>query len=411
MLGEYKGWVYLPIEVKVREADAKLLVAYYAAIKGYIVVIGDHYMVENAADQLPKGIFFSKGYPHGFRKRVITRASQNGHRIVELDEEGLLIKDTMYLQDRMLKNMLQLVTKEFCWGPYQYEVISKAYPDLAKRCVVVGNPRFDLLTPKFKQIYDKEVQLLRKKYGDFTLINTRFTQYNNARGKLDTPFYKYIKQLYYYFIDLVKELSERFPNETFIVRPHPGEDIRSYHKIFSNEKNVRVIHEGNIVKWLMASKAIIHNGCTSAMEGYYLDKPVISYIPTKETQHEIPNQLGIRVSTINQVCEALEQINNQTSKQPKTKILDLYCHWDKNKYAYHSILDTLNDIAIPTKDITGRLVIDRGVLTKSMRKRRFLLTKQEIEDFFSLLDGIEDSLSELEIVPIGQNLYKIKALS
>ncbi|WP_010097600.1 surface carbohydrate biosynthesis protein [Ornithinibacillus scapharcae] len=409
-MGEYKGWLYIPIEVKVRERDAKLLVAYYAAREGYIVIIGDHYMVENAADKLPKGIFYSKGYPHGFRKRVLTRASQNGHRIVELDEEGLLIKDTMYLQDRMLKNMLQLVTKEFCWGPNQYEVISKAYPDLAKKCVIVGNPRFDLLTPKYKQIYNKEAQLLRNKYGDFILINTRFTQYNNARGKMDTPYYKYIKQLYYYFIDLIKELSERFPNETFILRPHPGEDIRSYHKIFSNEKNVRVIHEGNIVKWLMAAKVIIHNGCTSAIEGYYLDKPVISYIPTKETKLEIPNQLGIRASTINEVCKAIEQINNQAYTMPKPEVLDLYCYWQKDKYAYHSIIEAFDDIAIPTRDISGRFVIDRGVLTKSMRKRRFSLTKQEIEDFFSLLDGIEGSLNELEIVPIGQNLFKIKAL-
>ena len=63
-----KKWLYLPIEVKVRELDAKLLLSYYALREGYRVVLGEHQMVELAANTLPKGVFFSKGYTHGYGK-------------------------------------------------------------------------------------------------------------------------------------------------------------------------------------------------------------------------------------------------------------------------------------------------------------------------------------------------------
>ncbi|MFS0674444.1 surface carbohydrate biosynthesis protein [Ornithinibacillus sp. 179-J 7C1 HS] len=409
---EYKSWLYLPIEVKVRELDAKLLLAYHAARKGYLVVIGDHYMVENASDQLPEGIFFSKGYPHGFRKRVITRASQNGHRIVELDEEGLLIQADRYIQDRMKRDMLKLIDKELCWGEFQHDVISKAYPDLASKCHIVGNPRFDLLTPRYRQLYEPDVQVLKEKHKEFILINTRFSLYNTPRGKVDSPHFKSIKQLYYYFIDLVKDLSERFPNETFIIRPHPGEDMQSYRKSFSTANNVKVVHEGNIIKWLLATKLIIHNGCTSAIEGFYLNKPVISYLPVESTSKEVPNQLGERLRTVDEVSKVMKELNVKTGRVNSPKVMAPYCRWKEGEYAYDIIIHHCNEIAIPAQDIPVRqkLIIDRGIMTKQKRKRRFSLTQQEIQDFFLKINQVENLNSNLDIEPIGQNLFKIKAL-
>ncbi len=53
-------WLYLPVEVKVRELDAKLLLSYYAIQQGYQVIIGDHPVVEESTSYLPAGIFFIK---------------------------------------------------------------------------------------------------------------------------------------------------------------------------------------------------------------------------------------------------------------------------------------------------------------------------------------------------------------
>ena len=37
--------------------------------------------------------------------------------------------------------------------------------------------------------------------------------------------------------------------------------------------------EGNVVPWLLACSMLIHNGCTTAVEGYILKRPVIAYVP------------------------------------------------------------------------------------------------------------------------------------
>lgn len=57
MRSRSRKWLYLPIETKVREQDAKLLLAYHAVNHGYHVVIGEHRMVEQAAEKLPGRYF------------------------------------------------------------------------------------------------------------------------------------------------------------------------------------------------------------------------------------------------------------------------------------------------------------------------------------------------------------------
>ena len=137
MKNSKKRWLYVPVEVKVRELDAKLLLSYYAALHGHRVVIGEHRMVELAALHYPNGVFFSKGYPNRFRNRIVTTAVNRGHQVVELDEEGLIIHDRMeYLRDRMRADVLQIIAQQYCWGPYQKEIITEALLVLNKNVLL-----------------------------------------------------------------------------------------------------------------------------------------------------------------------------------------------------------------------------------------------------------------------------------
>jgi len=40
---------------------------------------------------------------------------------------------------------------------------------------------------------------------------------------------------------------------------------------------VRVTNEGNVVPWLLATQAVIHNGCTTGVEAYVMGVPAVSY--------------------------------------------------------------------------------------------------------------------------------------
>lgn len=414
-----KGWLYLPVEIKVRESDAKLLLAYYAAKEGYDVVTGDHIMVEKASDELPSGIFLSKGYPHGFRKRVIMNAKDNGHIVVELDEEGLIINEKKYLLDRMRRDMLQLVTQEYCWGQFQKEVITGANPDLRNRCHVTGNPRLDLLKPKFRSIYKEDTEKLISKYGEFILINTRFSRYNTAKGKKNNPHLRHIRQLYYLFLEMIKKTCERFPDINFVIRPHPGENFESYRKGLSGYNNVHVIHEGNIIKWLMAARAVIHNGCTSGIEAFLLGKQLISYVPANANENEesIPNQLGVKAAHIEEVHSAIKDVYKAEESQYNEKYMDqsekglsYYCDWSNENFAYDSILRLCDSIQLPspTRVNTSLSRNSLRIKGKKKRKRRFSLTEIEIQDFFNKVDKIEGNRSRITITKLANNLFKIQ---
>ncbi len=398
-------WLYLPVEVKVREMDAKLLLAYYAVKSDYHVIIGDHVMVEKASEKYPKGIFFSKGGPHGFRERIITQAIKNNHKVVELDEEGLIFNEKLYIIDRMRKDMLELVTQEYCWGEYQKEVIAKYHPDLINKCHVVGNPRLDLLTPKYRELYREDVENLKNSYGDFILINTRFAKYNTLKGKKETALNQEIKRLYDCFIEMIHKLSKQFSNITIIIRPHPLENSTSYRKEFANYSNVHVIHEGNIIKWLMAAKAIIHNGCTSGIEAFFLERPLITYIPFQSNETIISNQLGEKARNINEIITYLKNIfsNNYKVDLQKGSEVFKYCYWSKDHYAYSSILQLCNQISLSSPPLKEFSFIQY----QYKKKRIFSLTHSEILSFFNKLNEIEGIQSFISIQSIGKNIYLI----
>ncbi|MBM7573687.1 surface carbohydrate biosynthesis protein [Aquibacillus albus] len=416
MVKNDKGWLYLPVEVKVRDLDSKLLLSYYAAKEGYNVFIGDHIMVELASVEYPEGIFFSKGGPHGFRKRIITNAKNHGHTVVELDEEGLIINDKKkYLRDRMRRDMLQFVTQEYCWGSYQKEIIVGANPDYEEKCHIVGNPRLDLLKPKFSSIYKEDAEQISNKYGEFILINTRFSQYNSAKGKKDNIHFKHIKELYYNFLEMIKATCEKFPYTNIIIRPHPGENFESYRKALSGFNNIHVIHEGNIIKWLMSAKVIIHNGCTSGIEAFLLGKPLISYVPFNSNEVNIPNQLGMKATNIEEVYAFLKGIiNKNIDYNPKyldrnEKSLFYYCDWLNEKFSYESILHLSNKIHLPSPS-TRKLPVNKNafiIKDKKKRKRRFSLTEIEIQNFYRKLDEIEGGSSRITISELTKNLFKI----
>ena len=108
-----------------------------------------------------------------------------------------------------------------------------------------------------------------------------------------------------------------------VVRPHPSENINVWkNKTKNYSNNIKIIRSGNIIPWLMASKLVIHNGCTTAIEGTLLDKTVISYRPNKNQNVEtyLPNAVGISIESKEDVVDFIKKFNfnklNLSSKIP-----------------------------------------------------------------------------------------------
>jgi len=79
------------------------------------------------------------------------------------------------------------------------------------------------------------------------------------------------------FQQLIPTVEKAFPKYNIVVRPHPTENQEIYRQIAAGCERVEVTNEGNVVPWLMAARALIHNGCTTGVEAYVMGIPAISY--------------------------------------------------------------------------------------------------------------------------------------
>src|SRR5690606_13390011 len=130
---------------------------------------------------------------------------------------------------------------------------------------------------------------LRREHGRFILINTNFPFVNafvkelnlilrdsgepevsrTGRGmslEFALGMERHVQAIFQAFADLMPKLSRAFPDHTVVLRPHPSEDHDVWRRITAGLANVKVLHDGNVVPWLMACDVLLHNGCTTAVE-------------------------------------------------------------------------------------------------------------------------------------------------
>jgi hypothetical protein len=97
-----------------------------------------------------------------------------------------------------------------------------------------------------------------------------------------------------HFKRLIPELSRALPGLRIVVRPHPSESHDLWHETAMGLDDVEIANEGNVYPWLMACEAVIHNGCTTAVEATILGTPAIAYQPIRDAVYDmvLPNSLS-----------------------------------------------------------------------------------------------------------------------
>ena len=71
-----------------------------------------------------------------------------------------------------------------------------------------------------------------------------------------------------------------------------------------------MVHEGNVVPWLLTADALIHNGCTTAVEAAVTGTPAIAFRPVKADPYDLdlPNGLSHEATNVGELCETLQQV-------------------------------------------------------------------------------------------------------
>ena len=358
-----KKWVYIPVEVKVRCFHARLLLACQAADAGFGVVLGSQRAILDALPFLPPGILLDKCLSLA-KERFYENMRRMGHRIASLDEEGLVYTDPeVWAHLRASEANLDRSAAVFTWGPAQQQIFETHYPNHVDRVIATGNPRIDLLRPEFRELFRESAQSIRDRHGRFVFMPSNHCVHMHAAGPgfIRKHFarlgyakpedrIRFESQRFEAHLTAMKEITQAFPDLRIIIRPHPGEDQTMWHTLVQAYRNVVVEAQGTIDPYLMAAEAVVHNGCTSAIQAVVMDRPVIAYQPVTHEDYDqkLPNSVSLSTADPGQLIQAVRDVVNGThSRDPQVdRILRHHLSSLDGPFAYVRIVEALRGIDI-----------------------------------------------------------------
>ena len=376
-----KASLIIPVENQVRELDPKLLLACIAATAGFSSCIGSRLELDFRIASLPRSIYLSKSMTARSIKmfRIMRKL---GHKIAVWDEEALVhMQPETYFNRRLATDAIKHVSILFAWGRENLD-LWKQYPDLPKGLPIhiTGNPRGDMLRPELRDYFADEVDALRKQHGDFILINTNFSNVNAFVPSLNLFFpektpgveQKYARgavgmsrefaeglrdfkqAVFTDFKQMIPLIERAFPGHTIIVRPHPTEDMGVYHDAAANCSRVKVVNKGNVVPWLLASKALVHNSCTTGIEAFILGVPAVSFMASRNEYYDddyyrLPNKLSHQCLTFDELQTTLGKILagklGAAAGSERAKLIEYYLTALDGPLACERITDVLAAVA------------------------------------------------------------------
>ena len=357
--------ILLPIETINRELDFKLVLSSLLAEKGHRIYVGQHDFLMKLLPKLKNGVYIGKNIFHNFSDiedgRFLKEIKNKGIDVIYLHEEGAVFKGD---EEKWKETLSRQYNLEFfneqdvvcLWGDFQ-----KTYDETRSqslRLEVTGHPRFDLYKEEWQSYFESEIQKIKEKYGNYILINGNYGLYNHGLGleyvlsdivgyhpedpvsrmeRID--FINYTGSQCLSMVQLTHYLSITYPDMNFVYRPHPSENQNFYETVFKDVKNIFVNHDGAVSPWILASQAIIHDGCTTALEASLAGKPVINYKPVENIENDIwlPNQLGIRCETNEEVKEIIDNLKNYSFKiediESEEKVKSLVYNFGNDSFA------------------------------------------------------------------------------
>jgi hypothetical protein len=219
--------------------------------------------------------------------------------------------------------------------------------------------------------WTKQVETIHEKFGKIILINTNFGKLNNFRpnkgdekkaldratispsdvDEFELGMARHRLALFQHFKEMVGQVGVAFPFHTVLIRPHPSENHETWRQAANGHANVQVHIEGHVIPWLLAADAIIHNSCTTGLEGYLLDRPVFSFQPiiSDRFDKQLPNAVSCRATSSGELIELIKTAlsSGQTSKEngseEKIRLIKQYLSSLEGPFASENIVKTLEN--------------------------------------------------------------------
>lgn len=370
------------MEVYNREIESRMLLALEAASRGYNVVIAERSLIQKLAlnGDLPPGIIHMKDANSTKPNiEIIKKLKKKNFLITAQDEEsGILYEKYSQFAKVRFNNIksFKYFSYFFCWGKRDYDFLKKY-----KCAYLTGSPRFDLLLHKKKQKNIKKNILFSTSYqvtGIRSFTDRIFSTIN--RDNYDDNVEKYAYNLesfhalkVYYIVKLIRYLSKKFKKYQIIVRPHPSDDPKNWTKLINIKASNIIIDDvkkKSLNESILDASYIVQNGCTSAIEAFFLKTQCISYVPInwkEDILSKFPNSLGITAKNERQVENIIrKKVKKKNINKRKIKERVFF---NNNFFASETQIDLFDKLNLKTKKYNPSLVFKiRNIITKALKQ-------------------------------------------
>ncbi|MDC3164263.1 hypothetical protein OA610_01600 [Prochlorococcus sp. AH-716-F13] len=313
--------VLISIENFNREYAGKEILSQTFAETGYLVLLAHKSIIRSLVSYLPlkNQIYIEKGNRYGSYK-YFRRAKKNKLIIYSFDEEGLMQTDfETFLKRNHQKCTLDVIDGIFSWGPKHTEILRKS-GFKETQILKTGNTRFD----HYLKISENN-SIQNNSKTEVILICSRFASANpnkEVKSNIDRRdgSQKYLndsKKILSLMIEIPSIIRAAKIKNKIIVRPHPSESKNLWIKAIYGLDNIEVSCKEPINDVLLRTKYLIHNRCTTAIEGFMSNIKVISYEPIKLDSPPNPDKEFINFFS-NYICKSnsdlLDILRNKSHK-------------------------------------------------------------------------------------------------
>jgi surface carbohydrate biosynthesis protein len=290
--------LYFLVEETSRELASRVLLATVAANGGFTSYIAPQWFAWEHFDRMPAGVVLFKGN-NGAQAVQMIAARAAGHRVAAIEEEILGVAN-----DRQILRVFHTSSIDVCelfllQGEHARDILASHFPGIERRIVVTGNPRTNLLLPPFDDETRGPAKAIRRRHGDYILVNTNFGS-TNPRVEDTVTDYEGCARIGLITADdpadhedyigwctwerqnmalLANVLAACRSSSTLpkvIVRPHPSENIDKWRQAYPDDEKVSVIREGDHTAWTAGARLLLHTGCTTGVEAMLLGIPTLT---------------------------------------------------------------------------------------------------------------------------------------
>jgi surface carbohydrate biosynthesis protein len=427
--------VYLPIELDVREIEAKSLLAVHLLKRGFHIVIGQQWELCNQIPNLPPGIFLFKSH-NKIHQRLMKIAKQYGFFVAALEEETLGACSDKNIEKNSTNELYDSCDYILTCG--KFEKLFHQKKTKKDNIFIVGNPRADILKRKYLDIFKAKIASIKNRFGRYCLINTNFGIANAFMGDvegmkaiaidsgaIDLKNQQSLRDFEFLLEwetknlisikELIFELAKENLEINFIIRPHPAESIELVKNTYKDLTNVYVLREGSHIPWTLGSEILIHTSCTTGFESFLAGHNALSLVYEENwyTQSILSNKVNIIFNSNHEIKKYLKDYFSDLkvpliNETPKTNELEYFVDNIGMNSAVEKIVNIFDDISYKSNPL--KFSLGPTIQRQEYQKIKCTIFAEELEKLiksFCFIEGDEFREMNFKIQKMADSLFFI----